>query len=209
MALQWVDGGSNRGPQGAVGPQGPQGVQGALGPQGTQGEVGPQGTQGVQGTQGEAGTGFDPAPSVALVANLPAGDPAGTTRLVLGPGAPSAEGPAGHIFAKEENGTWTDMGQASYVGPQGAAGPQGAQGIQGTQGPQGIQGDDGPTGLTGAQGPQGAAGVQGPQGTAGTNGVRGSKWVAWDGVTPPSLTGILPNDWAQGANGNLLMAVDI
>lgn len=198
-ATSWIELGDFTGPEG---PQGPQGLVGEQGPIGSQGEQGVPGAEGPQGVQGAEGVGFDPAPQVATVDDLPAGDPPGTTRLVMGPGAPSAAGPAGHIYAKEENGTWTDMGQSAYVGPQGPTGAQGEQGPTGAQGEQGIPGPDGEDGAAGTQGVQGPSGAPGPAGTDALTP------IAYPAAGPvPDASQYRVGQIAIGGDGKLLRAV--
>lgn len=216
MALQWVEETNIRGPQG------PPGADGATGLQGPAGEQGPAGPTGPAGAQGQPGIGLDPAPSVATYADLPAGDPNGTVRLVVGPVVSDA-GPGGHLFAKE-NGAWTDQGRVVYPGPQGVPGEPGAQGpagVQGERGPQGDRGEQGPAGQTGSQGLQGPQGIPGPtgdqgpagaqgiQGQTGAAGARGSLWFSHANATTPTTVGRQAGDRSLSPDGQVLRAIEV
>lgn len=219
MALTWVEEIDLTGPEGPQGPQGAAGEQGPTGSQGPQGETGPAGTT---GPEGPAGTAFNPELSVATYDDLPGTDPVGTARLVRGPGSPSAEGPAGHIYVYDPadpeataNG-WLDMGQSAYVGPAGPAGEAGIQGPTGEQGPQGVSGPKGdtgdvgpigpagPIGDTGPQGPQGPVGPTGPQGETGAAGPAGADGAAGaEGVRGSQIYSHLATGGTPPTSGDL------
>lgn len=75
----------------------------------------------------------------------------------------------------------SQLGNATYRGPQGEPGPQGIPGPEGKQGeagpagPRGAAGPKGDKGDTGAQGVPGPQGPQGPQGVPGPQGIQGEK----------------------------------
>ena len=133
--------------------------------------IGPQGVQGVQGSAGAQGT----------------------------VGAQGTIGAQGDVGAQGAIGAQGSAGAQGFVGAQGATGPQGVQGFNGTQGAQGDVGAQGPTGPTGPQGPTGAPGAQGVQGQTGSPGAQGVQgsagptdavakaWVAFNGVTTPTV----------------------
>ena len=98
-----------------------------------------------------------------LVANLPAGVPAGSYTLNV------------QIGSSKTNSTSSvaTVGAVGPTGPAGAQGPAGATGVAGATGPAGAAGATGPQGPAGATGAQGAIGPQGPTGPQGEVGPQG------------------------------------
>lgn len=118
---QWVDMGSNIGPEGPMGPQGPDGAPGADGP------AGPQGIEGPPGPKGDNATAFVFKGSKPSVAELP------TTGNTVSDGYV-----VGTDFYVWDGSQWVNIG--SIQGPEGPTGPQGPQGPTGATGSKGDQG---------------------------------------------------------------------
>lgn len=132
------------------------------------GATGPQGPQGLTGPKGDKGTGFIITPvemvkgtgDTYTISPVPLGFEVGCVVIST---HKNSRGLGGQIYSISDTTAYLDR-VMSYLGPQGATGPQGPQGDKGFQGPQGERGPQGFQGLTGPQGPRGPRGYTGPPG---------------------------------------------